>query len=140
MAANGLVQKLISWVTGGVSTRLDFIERDLETLDARTERLTREHEGAARVLASHEQRLNRHDVRIESNAAQMIALRRMHGALAERLGRPFPEKLCDSCGAPMIFDRSASQKAYTLQCPKRCGPELLLPEDRLLQTFQTSVD
>lgn len=138
MAADKLVRKLLSWVTGGVSTRLDFIERDLESLDARTNRLVKEQDATAQVLASHEQRLRAHAAQIESHNSQMIALRRMHGVLAARLGQPFPEKLCGECGAPMIFDRSPSEKAYTLQCAKRCGERLLLPEAGLLKTFSSA--
>ena len=66
----------------------------------------------------------------------MIAMRRMHGMLAKRLGEPFPGKTCEVCGGGLVFERAASQNAYSLECPKGCGQRLLLPEGMILKSLK----
>lgn len=136
MAGKPLLKSLIDWVTGGVSTRLDFVERDLQSLEARTERLSQTQQGMARAVLAHEDRLNAQERQLAVQGEQMIALRKMHGVLANRLGRPFPGRTCPQCEGPMIFDRLPAENAYTLQCESRCSDRLLLPESNLLETFR----
>lgn len=130
-----LVKGLVDWLTGGLSARVDYIERDMETLESKTTRLEKEQEGIARVVKVHHEKLEAHENRINAQAEQMIALRRMHGQLAGKVGEPFPGKLCGKCGAPMVFDRLPERKAYSLSCSERCGEFLLLPEASLLKSF-----
>lgn len=119
---------LVDWLTGGLSARLDFLERDVDTLQRDTRSISKNQKGMARVLVDHQRRL-------DDQADQMIALRRMHGMLAERLGEPFPGKACPTCGSAMLFEREAAQKSYALTCSAGCKERLLLPEANLLQTL-----
>lgn len=131
---------LIGWVTGGVSARLDVIERDVQSVEAKTERIEADQQGMANVLMAHHEQLGDHENRLKSHAAYMIQLRRMHGTLSKRLGQPFPGKVCGSCGSPLLFERVPAEKSYSLECPRQCGPRLLLPEQRLLESFGKGVD
>lgn len=130
-----IVKGLVDWLTGGLSARVDYIERDMETLESKTVRIEKEQEGIARVVKTHHEKLAVHESRINAQAEQMIALRKMHGQLAGKVGEPFPGKLCSRCGAPMVFDRVPEKKAYSLSCSERCGEFLLLPEQSLLKTL-----
>ena len=131
-----LLGGLIDWITGGISARLDFVERDVETLQGKTERIAQDQEGMAQVVMAHHQQLERHQAQLQVQAAQMVAMRRMHGMLAKRLGEPFPGKTCEVCGGGMIFNRVASENSYSLECPKGCGQRLLLPEGIILNSLK----
>lgn len=133
-----IVKGLVNWLTGGLSARVDYIERDVESLEAKTTRISNEQNGMARVLQAHHEQLGAHEQRLASHTEQMIALRKMHGQLAGKLGEPFPGKICEQCGAPMLFDRVAEKKAYMLTCSERCGEFLMLPEANLLQSFSAA--
>ena len=132
---NKIVRSLIDWLTGGVSTRLDFLERDITAIEQEQRRMREREAGVERVLVDHHERLAGHDRRLDEQTAYLISLRKMHGALAARVGQAFPGKTCGSCGAPMVFDRSPAEKAYKLTCAKECGERLLLPEAQLLESF-----
>ena len=127
---------LIDWITGGVSARLDFVERDVENLQGRTERIAQDQEGMAQVVMAHHQQLEQQQAQLQAQATQLIAMRRMHGVLAKRLGEPFPGKTCEVCGGGMVFDRVASENSYSLDCPKGCGQRLLLPEGMILHSLK----
>ena len=131
-----LLRGLIDWVTGGISARLDFVERDVQALEGKTERIAQDQEGMAQVVMVHHQQLEQHQAQLQVQAAQMIAMRRLHGMLAKRLGEPFPGKTCEVCGGGMIFDRVASENSYSLECPKGCGKRLLLPEGMILNSLK----
>lgn len=133
-----IVKGLVNWLTGGLSARVDYIERDVETLEAKTTRLSNEQDGMGRVLQAQHRQLENHERRLTGQAEQMIALRKMHGQLANRLGEPFPGKMCDSCGAPMLFDRVAEKNSYSLFCSERCGEFYMLPEANLLESFRAT--
>ena len=124
-----LVRGLLDWLLGGLSTRLDFVERDVDTLQRDTRQIHKDQKKIAQVVLAHHAQL-------QHNTAQMIELRRMHGLLANRLGEAFPGQHCKSCGSALIFERQADQKAYSLQCPKRCGDRLFLPEAKLLSALK----
>jgi len=134
---NKIVRGLIDWLTGGVSTRIDFIERDILAIEQEQRGLRERQSGAERVLADHHQRLATHDEQLQQQAAYIISLRKMHAALAAKTGKAFPGKECSGCGAPMVFERSPAEKAYKLTCAKGCGERLLLPEAQLLKSFST---
>lgn len=134
---NGFVRGLVDWLTGGLSARLDFLERDVDGLQRDTREITRQQAGMTRVLADHHQRLDDHGAQIRRQTDQMIALRKMHALLSERLGQPFPGKVCPSCGAAMLFQRDAAEKSYALACSAGCVERLLLPEASLLQTLSS---
>ncbi|MBI1358599.1 MAG: hypothetical protein GC160_30055 [Acidobacteria bacterium] len=130
---SGIVRGLVDWLTGGLSARLDFLERDVDAIQ-------REQAGMTRVLAQHHQELAEHRTQIQQQMDSMIALRKMHAALSEKIGQPFPGKTCLKCGSPMVFRRESEQKAYSLSCIQGCGERLLLPEAQLLETFARSAD
>ena len=132
---SGFVRGLVDWLTGGLSARLDFLERDVDALQRDTRQISRQQDGMTRVLVDHQQRLDDHGAQIRRQADQMIALRKMHAMLSERLGQPFPGKLCPSCGSAMLFQREAAEKSYALTCSAGCAERLLLPEASLLQTL-----
>ncbi len=131
----GILRGLADWLTGGLSARLDFLERDVDSLQRDGRELARRQEGMTRVLADHHQQLHDHSAQLRAQADQMIALRKMHAMLSERVGQPFPGKACPSCGAAMLFKRAAEEKAYALTCASGCAERLLLPEAALLETF-----
>lgn len=123
-----MVRGLVDWLTGGLAARLEFLERDVDELQRDSRELSQRQDGITRVLADHHQKL-------QTQADQMIALRKMHAMLSERLGQPFPGKPCPSCGEPMLFGREAAAKTYALTCSAGCEERLLLPEASLLQTL-----
>lgn len=127
---SGFVGGLVDWLTGGLSARLEFLERDVDTLQRDSRELSQRQEGMTRVLADHHQKLQR-------QADHMVALRKMHAMLSEKLGQPFPGKPCPVCGAPMLFGREAAEKSYALTCSAGCRERLLLPEASLLQTLSS---
>ncbi len=135
MAQPKLLGGLISWLTGGLSTRLDFVERDLDALQARTGRISKEHETLAQVVGEHHRELSEHRKQLHAQANQMIALRKMHALLSDKLGQPFPGKSCPACGGKMVFQRRHAENAYSLECEGGCGKRLLLPESKLLASF-----
>ena len=135
MARTKLVGGLISWLTGGLSARLDFIERDLDTLQGRTQRLSKEQDTLARVVGEHHQELAAQRRQLDAQATEMIALRKMHALLSAKVGQAFPGKPCPGCGSKMIFRRQAAEKAYSLECETGCGKRLLLAETQLLSSF-----
>jgi hypothetical protein len=124
---SGLVRGLVDWLTGGLSARLDFLERDVDALQRETQEIARHQDGVTHVLADHQQRLDGHAVEIRRQADQM----------SDRLGQPFPGKACPSCGAAMLFQRDAAEKSYALSCSSGCVERLMLPEASLLQTFSS---
>jgi hypothetical protein len=119
---------LVNWLLGGVSTRLEFLERDVEALQQSTRKLEGDQRGLSQVVRAHHAQL-------QQQADEMIALRRMHGLLTEKLGRPFPGQVCESCGGPLIFERAAAERAYALRCAQGCAGRLLLPESSLLRAL-----
>ena len=76
------------------------------------------------------------DLRIRHDVLQMIALRKMHSQLQDRLGQAFPGKHCEVCGGGLIFERESSENAYSLRCPKKCGKKLMMPETNLLESMR----
>lgn len=114
---------------GGISARLDFLERDVNELRRDNRTLQQNQAVLAHKVLTHEQQLR-------EQADHMIAIKKMRALLADKVNREFPGRLCEVCGSPMIFRREAAQKAYSLKCPKECGQGLLLPENILLNTFR----
>ena len=131
-----LFRGLIDWITGGVSARLDFVELDISTLQNQTTQISKDQEGMAQVVMAHHQQLEQHQAQLQAQSTQLIAMRRMHGVLAKRLGEPFPGKTCGVCGGGLVFERVASENSYSLECPKGCGQRLLLPEDMILNSLK----
>jgi len=131
-----LLSGLANWLTGGLSTRLDFVEHDLASLQKKTTRISKDQLGMAKVVMAHHQELTQHRAQLQSQTNQMIALRRMHGMLAEKIGQPFDDKICEGCGDPLVFERIPSENAYSLQCPRGCGDRMLLEETMLLNSIQ----
>lgn len=134
---NRIVRGLIEWLTGSVSTRIELLERDLLVVEREQRRLRERERGVERVLADHHQRLTESDAGREPNAAQAISLRRMHAALADRIGEAFPHAPCESCGAPLVFEHNPAERAYELACAHECGERLLLPEAQLLESLDS---
>lgn len=132
---NGMLRGLADWLTGGLSARLDFLERDVDALQRENKELAQRQEAVTHVLADHHQKLHDHAAQLRAQTDQMIALRKMHAMLSERVGQPFPGKDCPSCGSAMLFKRAAEEKAYALTCASGCTERLLLPEAALLETF-----
>jgi hypothetical protein len=124
-----LVRGLADWLLSGVSSRLDFLERDVQGLQGDAQHLRKDQEGLTRVVADHHAQLQQH-------AATLEDLSQMHKLLAGRVGQEFPGQQCRICGGGMIFERAALRKAYTLSCPNGCGGTLVLPEQNLLQTIK----
>jgi hypothetical protein len=124
-----LARGLADWLLRGISSRLDFLERDVEGLQGHTERLRKDQDGLTRVVADHHGQLQRHAARLED-------LGQMHQALAGRVGQEFPGQQCKVCGSALVFERAALRKAYTLSCPNGCGDTLVLPEQNLLETMK----
>ncbi len=136
MRESKLVSGLVDWLTGGLSTRLDFVEHDLDALQKKTTRISHNQEGMAKVVIAHHKELTQHGAQLQAQTNQMIALRKMHGLLSEKLGQPFDDKACESCGGPLVFERVAAENAYSLQCPRGCSGRLLLAETMLLNSVQ----
>jgi hypothetical protein len=124
-----IVQGLADWLLSGISSRLDFLERDVQGLQGETGRLKADQQGLTRVVADHHAQLQQH-------AAALEDLGQMHKLLAGRVGQEFPGQQCKACGSAMIFERAALRKAYTLSCPNGCGDTLVLPEMNLLETIK----
>jgi hypothetical protein len=124
-----LVRGLANWLLSGVSSRIDFLERDLQGLQGETGRLRKDQVGLTRVVADHHAQLRQH-------AASLEDLGQMHKLLADRVGQEFPGQQCKVCGSAMLFERAALRKAYTLSCPNGCGDTLVLPEKNLLETIK----
>ncbi|HYM13605.1 MAG TPA: hypothetical protein VEU62_22885 [Bryobacterales bacterium] len=120
--SNRLVRGLVDWLLGGISARLDFVERDVQTLQEDTKKLEQGQQKLAQQVMTHHQ--------------QLVALRKMHALLADRVNQEFPGKKCEVCGSALIFRREATRNAYSLKCPNGCGQTLLLPEILLLNTLQ----
>ena len=131
-----LVSGLVDWLTGGLATRLDFVEHDLGALQKQTKRIANNQEGMAKVVMAHHKELTQHRAQLEAQTNQMIALRKMHGLLSEKLGQVFDDTTCGDCGGPLVFDRVASENAYSLHCPRGCGDRMLLEETMLLNSVQ----
>ncbi len=131
-----LLRGLIDWITGGISARLDFVELDVATLQNQTNQISKDQDGMAQVVIAHHQQLEQQQAQLQLQAAQLIAMRRMHGMLAKRIGQAFPGKSCEVCGGGMVFERVASEHAYSLQCPKGCAKRLLLPEGMILNSLR----
>jgi hypothetical protein len=136
MRESKLVSGLVDWLTGGLTRRLDFVEHDLDSLQKKTTRISENQEGIAKVVIAHHKELTQHRVQLEAQTNQMIALRKMHGLLSEKLGQPFDDKTCENCGGPLVFERVASENSYSLQCPRGCGGRMLLEETMLLNSVQ----
>ena len=117
-----LVRGLVDWLLGGLSTRLDFVEQDLQAVQKDTRKL--------------KEQVRSHQDQLQQQAQYMIALRKMHAMLAEKVNQEFPGRKCEVCGSPMIFRREPARNAYSLQCPNECGKTLLLPEAMLLNTLK----
>jgi hypothetical protein len=124
-----LVQGLADWLLSGITSRLDFLERDMQGLQNETGRLRKDQDGLTRVVADHHAQLRQH-------AATLEDLGHMHKLLAGRVGQQFPGQPCKVCGSAMVFERAALRKAYTLSCPNGCGDTLVLPEKNLLETIK----
>lgn len=135
LQGSNVVKGLVKWLTGGLSTRLEFVERDLESLQGQSRRLSQQQDGLAGVVYQQQEELARHRLQLHDQASQMVALRKMHAALSGKIGQAFPGRACASCGGAMIFNRAAADKAYSLECAARCGEKLLLPEANLLKSF-----
>ena len=125
-----IVKGLADWLLRGVSARLDFVEQDLQKVQRETHQLKRNQRKLALTFIETRNR------QIDHNVQQMIALRKMHSQLQDRLGQAFPGKHCEVCGGGLIFERESSENAYSLRCPKRCGKKLLLPESNLLESMR----
>lgn len=125
-----LVKGLANWLLGGISTRLEYVEQDLEKVQQDTTQIKRNQRTLAKKFVEAQNHQLKHNVQ------QMIALRKMHSQLQGRLGQAFPGKHCEICGGGLIFERESSENAYTLRCPKRCGKKLILPEANLLESMQ----
>lgn len=132
---NGMLRGLADWLTEGLSARLEFLERDVDELRRENRELAQRQEAVAHVLVDHHQKLHDHAAQLRAQTDQMIALRKMHAMLSDRVDQPFPGKSCPSCGAPMVFKRAAEEHAYALVCSAGCSERLLLPETALLETF-----
>lgn len=124
-----LVRGLADWLLSGISSRLDFLERDVQGLQGETGRLSKDQDGLTRVVADHHAQLQQH-------AASLADISQMHKLLVGRVGQEFPGQQCKACGSAMIFERAALRKAYTLSCPNGCGDTLVLPEKNLLETIK----
>jgi len=124
-----LVRGLADWLLSGISSRLEFLERDVQGLQGDNKRLRKDQDGLTRVVAEHHAQLQQH-------AAALVDLGQMHKLLAGRVGQEFPGQQCKVCGSAMVFERAALRKAYTLSCPNGCGDTLVLPESNLLETIK----
>ena len=131
-----LLSSLADWLTGGLSRRLDFVEHDLDFLQKKTTRISKDQRGMAKVVMAHHQELTQHRAQLQAQTNQIIALRRMHGVLAEKIGQPFEDKICEGCGEPLVFERVAAENAYSLQCSRGCTGRMLLEETMLLNSVQ----
>ncbi|MDA1313777.1 MAG: hypothetical protein O2968_10615 [Acidobacteria bacterium] len=131
-----LIGGLVDWLMGGLATRLDFVEHGLGSLQKQTTRIANNQKGMAKVVLAHHQELRQHRTQLQEQTDQMIALRRMHGLLSERLGQTFDNKTCESCHGPLVFNRVAAENAYSLHCPRGCGGRMLLEETMLLNSVQ----
>jgi DNA repair exonuclease SbcCD ATPase subunit len=125
-----IVKGLANWLLGGISTRLEFGEQDLEKVQQDTHQLKRNQRKLAKTFVEAQ------NLQLNHNVQQMIALRRMHSQLQGRLGQAFPGKHCAVCGGGLIFERESSENAYSLRCPNRCGKKLILPESNLLESMR----
>ena len=125
-----LVKGLGDWLLGGISTRLEFVEQDLEKVQQETHQIKRNQRKLAKTFVEAQNAQTQH------NAQQMIALRKMHSQLQGKVGQAFPGKTCETCGGGLVFEREPSENAYSLRCPKGCGKKLLLPESSLLKSMQ----
>ena len=125
-----LVKGLASWLLRGISARLDFVEQDLRQVQQETSQIKRHQRKLAKTF------VEARDLRIRHDVLQMIALRKMHAQLQDRLGQAFPGKHCEVCGGGLIFERESSENAYSLRCPKKCGKKLMLPETNLLESMR----
>ena len=128
-----LVRGLVDWLLGGVTARLDFIEQDVKSLQQQGEQIEQNQRVIARTVASQQAQL-------QQQAQQMVAMRKMHALLAEKVNHEFPGRPCEVCGGPMVFRREASRNAYSLRCPNECGKTLILPETLLLNSIQAPPD
>jgi hypothetical protein len=124
-----IVRGLADWLLSGISSRLEFLERDIQGLQGDTGRLRKDQEGLTRVVGDHHAQLQQH-------AAALQDLSQLHKLLAGRVGQEFPGQQCKACGSAMVFERAALRKAYTLSCPNSCGDTLVLPEKNLLETIR----
>jgi len=124
-----LVRGLVDWLLGGITARLDFVEQDLKAIQNDTKRLESDQRSLTQTVESQQQQL-------QFQARQMIALRKMHALLSQRVGKEFPGQRCEVCGSALIFRREPARNAYSLKCPNECGKTLLLPETLLLNSMQ----
>ena len=120
---------VVDWLLGGISARLEFVERDVQELLQETKDIRKGQKVLAKVVLGHQRQ-------IQVQTANIIVLRKMHSMLAARIGEPFPGQSCEICGGALVFDREPSKNAYVLRCPRRCGQTLVLPEASLLETIK----
>jgi hypothetical protein len=124
-----VVRGVVDWLLGGMAARLEFVEQDVRELRQETKEIKKGQKVLAKVVLDHQRQ-------IQAQTANMIALRKMHSMLAQRIGEPFPGQSCEICGGALVFDREPSKNAYVLRCPRRCGQTLVLQEANLLETIK----